>query len=136
MDFYATFNRKDTEDWAFGPGDREDWAELCEAIAGMTKLRTLRMRLYSTSATYPDEHEKQRSGALRRFSQNFFGRPKDPEPMSEEFILDSLYQIDQVREFEVKLDDRWRGSAVPEGQFNAPFKLIWEYEDDKRARRK
>lgn len=116
--------------------DREFWTHLCKTIAGMTNLRTVHMRLSSTSKTYHDDHEEQRSGGLRHFSQKFFGSPKKPVPISEEFILNSLYRIEQVRNFEVQLDARCRskGFKVPVGHSNAPFKLICEYTEDVNAR--
>ncbi|KAK0507997.1 hypothetical protein JMJ35_009886 [Cladonia borealis] len=65
------------------------------------------------------------------------GSPEEPKPLSmEEFILNSLYQIEQVKEFTVRLEPRCRrfGHRVPLGHSNAPFKLICEYEEDLRAR--
>ena len=120
MDFWNSFDRD----------DRESWAHLRKTIAGMTKLHTLHMRLFDTSTTYHDDHEKHRSGANRHFPHKFFGSPKKPDPISEEFILHSLYQIEQVEVFEVELDARHKGSAVPKAHSKAPFKLIWEYRED------
>ncbi len=125
MDFCETFSHK----------DRKSWTQLCKAIAGMTNLHTLHMTLLNTSRNYDDNREKHWSDGLRQFSQKVFHSPKDSVPISEEFILDSLYQIMQVKEFEVALDDRWRGLAMPEVRSNAPFKLICEYSEDKIARR-
>ena len=123
---------------SFGPNDREDWAYLCKIIAGMTNLHTLYMSLHYTATTYDDDHEKHRSAGLRHIAQKFFGNPKIPDPISEEFILDSLYQIQQVKKFEVQLDDRYKGTGVPvpTGHSNAPFKLICEYAEDVDARNK
>ena len=114
---------------------KKDWAQFCKIIAGMTNLRTLYMRLYETPTTYYNEHW---SGDLRPFTQKFLGRSKDADlsPICEDYFLNLLYQIDQVKKFEVELDDRPRGSMVPERHFNAPFKLIWEYGEDKTARLK
>ena len=111
---------------------KKDWAQFCNNIAGMTNLRTLYMRLYETPTTYYNEHW---SGDLRPFTQKFSGRSKDADlrPICEDYFLNSLYQIDQVQKFEVGLDDRTRGSMVPERHFNAPFRLLWEYKEDKRA---
>ena len=124
MDFYTSFSCD----------DRESWAHLCKTIAGMTHLHTLHMALYSTSTTYHNDHEKHRRGGLRQFPQKFLGSPREPDPISEEFILNSLCQIRQVKEFEVRLDNRSRGSAMPQRHSDAPFKLICEYEEDVRAR--
>ena len=118
----------------FGRDDRESWAHLCKTIAGMTNLHTLHMQLFYTSTTYHDDHETHRSGGLRHFPHKFFGSPKKPDPISEEFILHSLYQIEQVEVFEVELDARYRGSAVPKAHSKAPLKLIWVYKEDVEAR--
>ena len=118
----------------FDRDDRESWAHLCKTIGGMTNLRTLHMRLFETSTTYHDDHAKHRSGGLRHFPQKLFGSPKEPDPISEEFILDSLYQIKQVGKFKVELDEREKDLAMPEVRSNAPFKLICEYTEDVKAR--
>ena len=125
MDFWKSFSRD----------DRESWAHLCKTIAGMTNLHTLHMTLCSTSIPYHDYHANHRSGGLRHFAQKFFDSPKEPVPISEEFILNSLYQIEQVEEFEVELwDARYRLSAVSKRHSNAPFKLIWESVGEGRVR--
>ena len=120
---------------SFGRDDREDWTQLCKTIAGMTKLRKFDMLLHNTSETYDDNREKHRSGGLRRLHRQIFGRPKVSVPVSEEFILDSLYQIEQVKEFVVELDDRWGNDEMPKVRSNAPFKLICEFGEDRIARR-
>ena len=120
---------------SFGRDDREDWTQLCKTIAGMTKLRKFDMLLHNTSETYDDNREKHRSGGLRRLHRQIFGRPKVSVPVSEEFILDSLYQIEQVKEFVVELDDRWGNDEMPKVRSNAPFKLICESGEDRIARR-
>ena len=120
---------------SFARDDREDWTQLCKTIAGMTNLRKLDMLLHKTSRTYNDDREKHRSGGLRLMHQKIFGSAKISAPVSEEFILDSLYQIKQVKEFVVELDDRWGIVEMPKVQPNAPFKLICEFGEDRIARR-
>ena len=120
---------------SFGRDDREDWIQLCKTIAGMTKLRRLYMRLRNTSETYDDDREKHRGGGLRRLHRQIFGSTKVSVPVSEEFILDSLCQIEQVKEFVVELDDRWGHDEMPKVHSNAPFKLICEFGEDRIARR-
>ena len=115
-------------------GVRESWTQLCKTIAGMPNLHTLDMRLYGTIQTYHYNREKHWSDDLRHFSQKVFHSPKDVLPISEEFILNSLYQIEQVKVFEVRLEDRGRGMAMPQVRSNAPFKLICEYAADRKAR--
>ena len=101
----------------------------------MTKLRKLDMLLHDTSKTYDDDREKHRRGGLRRLHRQIFGSPKVSVPVSEEFILDSLYQIEQVKDFVVELDDRWGNVEMPKVHPNAPFKLICEFGEVRRARR-
>lgn len=113
--------------------DRKYWTQLCKAIAEMTSLRKLNMLLHETSKNYNDDREKDRRSGVRLLHKKVFG---SPVPVSEEFILDSLYQIKQVKEFEVKLDDRRDDLAMPEVHSNAPFRLICEYRKDKEARLK
>ena len=55
-------------------------------------------------------------------------------PYRENFILDSLYQIKQVRKFKVELDGREKGLAMPEVRSNAPFALICECAEEREAR--
>ena len=123
----------------FDRDDRESWAQLCKTIAGMPILHTLHMKLFSTSRTYHEHHKKQESGGSHQAPQNSSDSPKEPGPISmEEFILNSLYQSEQVKEFKVQLEPRSRrsGFRVPLGHSNAPFKLICEYEEDVQARNK
>lgn len=122
MDFSKTFDRD----------DREDWIKLCKTIAGMTELRKLDMLLHDTSKTYDDDRGKDRSGGSRCLKRQVFG---SPVPVSEAFILDSLYQIEQVKEFVVELDDRWGNVEMPKVHPNAPFKLICEFGKERWARR-
>lgn len=90
--------------------------------------------LSNTSRGYEDDCKEHQGGGLRYSYQKIFGRQKVLIPVSEEFILDSLYQIEQVKEFVVKLDDRWGDDELPKVQLDAPFKLICKSREVKRAR--
>ena len=80
MDIYKTFCCD----------DRESWTHLCKTLAGMTNLRKLYMQLLKTSTTYDDDHEEHWSGGFRGYHGKIFFSPRDPVPISEQFILDSL----------------------------------------------
>ena len=127
MYFFKYFNRD----------DRESWAHICETIAGMPNLHTLHMHLCHTSEFHHEHHKKQESGGSQQAPQNSSSNLAEPEPISEKFILNSLYQIEQVTEFKVELEPRWRskGFILPTGHSNAPFRLICEYAEDVEARR-
>ena len=114
LDFHKSFHRD----------DRKPWTQLCKTIAGMPNLRNLKMHLHNTSKRHDDDRKKYQVGQ-RVFSI----------PVTEEFILDLLYQIEQAKEFVVELDDRWGDAQVPKVQPNAPFKLICEFAEDRKARR-
>ena len=120
LDFHKSFHRD----------DRKTWTQLCKTIAGMANLRNLKMRLHKTSTRHDDDRKKYQGGGLRYSSQEVFSIP-----VTEEFILDLLYQIEQVKEFVVELDDRWGDAQMPKVQPDAPFKLICEFGEDRIARR-
>ena len=127
MYFFKHFNRD----------DRESWAHICETIAGMPNLHTLQMHLCSTSELPHEHHKKQKSGGSQQAPRNSSSNLEEPDPISEEFILNSLYQIAQVKDVKVELEPRWRskGFILPTGHSNAPFRLMCEYAEDVEARR-
>ena len=125
LDFYKSFYRD----------DRKTWTQLCKIIAGMVNLRNLKMRLSNTSRSYDNDRKKYQGGGLRYSCQKVFGWQIVSIPVSEEFILDLLYQIEQVKEFVVELDDRWGDVQMPKVQPDAPFKFIREFGEDRKARR-
>ena len=124
MDFFRHFSRD----------DKELWARFCNTVAGMTNLCDLRMRLYDTSKTYEDIRETHRRDELPRPTRKIIYSPNYTGPISEDFILDSLYQIKQVRKFTVEFDDREKGQAMPEVRSDSPFTLICEYAEERMAR--
>ena len=117
--------------------DRESWAHICETMAGMPNLHTLHMRLSHTSEFHHEHHKKQKRGGSQQAPKQSSSNPEEPDPISEEFILNSLYQIKQVKDFKVELEPRWgsKGFSLPTGHSDAPFRLICEYAEDVEARR-
>ncbi|KAK0508044.1 hypothetical protein JMJ35_009933 [Cladonia borealis] len=121
-------------DQHFRRDDKELWARFCNTVAGMTNLCDLRMRLYDTSRTYEDIRETHKKDKLDRCTRKIVYSPNYTGPISEDFILDSLYQIKQVRKFMVEFDDREKGQAMPEVRSDSPFTLICEYAWVRKAR--
>ena len=122
---------------SFDRDDRESWAHICETIAGMPNLHTLHMRLCHTSEFHHEHHKKQERGGSQQAPKLSSSNPEEPDPISEEFILNSLYQIEQAKDFKVELEPRWgsKGFTLPTGHSDAPFRLICEYAEDVEARR-
>ena len=118
----------------FDRDDKERWACYCKIIAGMTNLRDLYMRLSDTSKTYEDIREHHRRDDLPHFLREIIPSPRYTAPISEMFILDSLYQIKQVRKFTVRFDEREKGQAKPEVRSDSPFTLICEYAEEREER--
>ena len=114
--------------------EKEHWACFCKTVAGMTNLRILYMRLYDTSKTYEDIRGKHWRDELPHFTQKIFSSPVYRDPISETFILDSIYQIKQVREFTVEFDKREKGQAKPEVRSDSPFTLICDTAKERKAR--
>ena len=123
------------ENFGFRRPNREDWADLCMTIARMPNLRNLYMRLEYTSELYEEIRKKHRRDDLPHFTKKIIPSPRYTAPISEKFILDSLYQIKQVREFNVRLDARKKGQAKPEVRSDSPFTLLCESAEEMEARR-